>query len=611
MGESETGFIRGRVRADHRDQPPGSGGVFPLQDAVIVVGRSRDADLRLDDSTVSRRHAELRWADGSDDTQDAAGWRIIDLGSQNGVWVGDERVAEAELRADQPVRLGAFTLHLLVDQASAGEDDGTEELERTLVWQEDSSGFGGLAAGGGAQGRGVAALDELSVPALEAEHIRYLLDFGRSLLGMDLAADRRGALCRVMVSGEMGCRCATMIRVWVDRPEKPPRVVSPSVARVGEALEEPHVSRSVLRALVARRQPVMATNEGAGQGGGSAGSGGDDSSWAELSINAEQAAITVMAAPVGEGGGDEGAGDGAWLDVLYVVAQRERGSSVWLTLLELAARLYREGESAWGLRAAAAERAAADREQTQARKIQLGLVPDRPTVKGFEVGVWFDPCLAVGGDYVDVMNLKDGQVLAVLADVSGKGLQAALVTAAVHAVVHAGVAQAEGVEGAGLSLATLLERVNDHLCEYTPTGSFATLVAALLDPATGEGEVCNAGHPPAMVVGADGSVSAMGTGDNMILGCIETTLSCEAVRLEPGQTLVFYSDGLTEAVDESGAMLGIEALQSAIGQACAAAGGVEGRVAELRRALVAYQGSAARADDETALFLCRTAESSG
>ncbi|MEM6554021.1 MAG: FHA domain-containing protein, partial [Planctomycetota bacterium] len=429
--DSERGRVWGRLRAEHRSEGLAASGVFALRGEVLVVGRSRDADVRLEDATVSRRHAELRWDAGG--SGGAGVWRVVDLKSQNGVWVGvgvgEERVAEAELREDQPVRLGAFTLHLL-----AGESGEDGEGEASLVWREDE-------ARAGPGGEGVASLDELSAPALEAGHIRFLLGFGRSLMEMDSAAERRAALCGVMVGREMRCRCATLIRVWVDRPEKPPRVVSPSVAGVGEALEEPHVSRSVLRALVERRQPVMATNEGVGGGldGGRPGGGADggDSSWAELSINAEQAAITVMAAPVGEGR-DEG-GRGEWLEVLYVVAPRALGSSAWLTLLELAARLYREGESAWALRAAAAERAAVEREQAQASRIQRGLVPDRPGVDGFEVGVWFNPCLAVGGDYADVIKLGDGRVLAVLADVSGKGLQAALVTAAVHAVVHAGV----------------------------------------------------------------------------------------------------------------------------------------------------------------------------
>ncbi|MEM6394455.1 MAG: SpoIIE family protein phosphatase [Planctomycetota bacterium] len=584
------GPVLGRLRAEHRSDS-GRGEVVELRERVLVVGRSGDADVRLDDPTVSRRHAELHW-----EPYEGRGiWRVVDLNSANGVWVKDKQVDEAELRADQPVRLGAFTLHLLGEASDGLGGSGVEAgVESTLVWREDA---GGARTGGGG-GVGVASLDELSAPVLEARHIRFLLDFGQSLIEIEQAAARRAALCEVMVKSEMHCRCATMIRVWVDQPERPPRVVSPSVTRKGEALEEPHVSRSVLGALVARRQPVMATNEPTGELPEGAIEAGDDSSWAELSINAEQAAITVMAAPVGEG--QDAAG--AWLDVVYVVATREVGSSAWLTLLELAARLYKEGESAWALRAAAIERAAIEREQAQASYIQRGLVPEAPEVDGFEVGVWFDPCLAVGGDYVDVMGLADGRVLAVLADVAGKGLHAALVTAAVHAVVHAGVGE---LGERTLSLTGLLERLNRHLCEFTPDDSFVTLVAAVLDPATGQGEVCNAGHPPVMLIGHDGSVSELDSGVNLVLGCLPTELVSEPVSLEAGQTLVFYSDGLNESVNESKRMLEIEGLREMLEGVSQAEVSVSGRVSGLRSALGAYQGTAARADDETALFLCR------
>ena len=117
-------------------------------------------------------------------------------------------------------------------------------------------------------------------------------------------------------------------------------------------------------------------------------------------------------------------------------------------------------EEAWAARRHAQAHAAIERELLTARQIQTGLVPKKAKLdfKGLDVCVDFQPCKWVGGDYVDALPMPDGRVLFTVADVCGKGLQAALVTSSLHTMVRASV-------DVQPSLSALVERVNRHLCD--------------------------------------------------------------------------------------------------------------------------------------------------
>lgn len=188
------------------------------------------------------------------------------------------------------------------------------------------------------------------------------------------------------------------------------------------------------------------------------------------------------------------------------------------------------------------ERAALQRDLDLASQVQRNLLPQ----DGLRVGSWetsyhFAPVGAVSGDYCDLIA-SDGQLLFLLGDVSGKGVAASMMMAQLHALFR-------GLTGMSLPLGQIVAHVNRVLCESALAGQYATLVCGLAK-ASGEVEIHNAGHCPAIVVGRGGVSCIESTG--MPLGMfLETESSATRLYLETGDTLFLYTDGLSEARNES------------------------------------------------------------
>ncbi len=188
------------------------------------------------------------------------------------------------------------------------------------------------------------------------------------------------------------------------------------------------------------------------------------------------------------------------------------------------------------------ERAALQRDLDLASRVQRNLLPQNGLrVGGWETSYHFAPVGAVSGDYCDLIA-SDGQLLFLLGDVSGKGVAASMMMAQLHALFRS-------MTGMSLPLGQIVAHVNRVLCESALAGQFATLVCGLAKP-NGEVEIHNAGHCPAIVVGRDGVSCIESTG--LPLGMFhETKSSATCVQLESGDTLFLYTDGLSEARNES------------------------------------------------------------
>lgn len=189
-----------------------------------------------------------------------------------------------------------------------------------------------------------------------------------------------------------------------------------------------------------------------------------------------------------------------------------------------------------------AERDALQRDLDLAAAMQRNLLPQN----GLRAGGWqtsyhFAPLGAVSGDYCDLIA-SDGQLLFVLGDVSGKGVAASMVMTQLHALFRSLTAMA-------LPLGDVVTHVNRVLCESAMAGQYATLVCGLAK-ANGEIEIHNAGHCPAVVVGRGGVVRVEST--CLPLGMFRETVSAgTCVQLESGDTVFLYTDGLSEARNES------------------------------------------------------------
>ena len=198
------------------------------------------------------------------------------------------------------------------------------------------------------------------------------------------------------------------------------------------------------------------------------------------------------------------------------------------------------------------------------------------------------------------MAMPDGRVLCAVADVCGKGLQAALVTSSLYTVVHASL-------DVDRSLPALMERVNRHLCDWLPSHSFVTMVVVAIDPQTGEIECVNAGHPPVIVVDRDGDLRFLDAGLNPALGVDAARMESSRALLEFGDVLAMYTDGLTELRDAGKEMLGQERLAHGFARICAALPGERSIeiAAALNKMLADYQKGELPEDDRAFLLAQR------
>jgi sigma-B regulation protein RsbU (phosphoserine phosphatase) len=194
-----------------------------------------------------------------------------------------------------------------------------------------------------------------------------------------------------------------------------------------------------------------------------------------------------------------------------------------------------------------------------AREIQLAMLPhDTHRTLGLEVHGQTRPANTVGGDFYDIQPLTDGRVVVALGDVAGKGSPAALLMALLLAMMRTLLDE-------GLEPAPLVERLNLQIWRHAPRSRFITLFVAVFDPATGEMTYVNAGQNPPLLRRAGGSVEWLGDG-GLALGLREgTAYRAVKERLAPGDLVVLYSDGITEAEDPDGVPYDEAGLVRAVG----------------------------------------------
>lgn len=199
-----------------------------------------------------------------------------------------------------------------------------------------------------------------------------------------------------------------------------------------------------------------------------------------------------------------------------------------LVLLEVADRLSLKGEL------------------EVAREIQRAMLPQGTySIGDIEICGTTRPANTVGGDFYDVLPLPDGRVIVTVGDVAGKGSPAALLMALLLAVLRTLVDEE-------LEAAALVERLNVQISRHSPPSRFITLFYAVYTPATGSLTYVNAGHNPPLLRRRDGRHERL-PATGVALGMFEhSRFAAVETRLEPGELLVMYSDGITEAEDPAG-----------------------------------------------------------
>ena len=182
-------------------------------------------------------------------------------------------------------------------------------------------------------------------------------------------------------------------------------------------------------------------------------------------------------------------------------------------------------------------------DQIAAQQIQQTLHPQNvEQLSGYQLDTFYKPLRSVGGDYFDVIALPNNQTLFAVADVSGKGMPAALLAANIQALVRS----ISSVTPDPLSVA---KHVNGHLCRHTPPERFATAVFALLSHETGEVTYVNAGQNPPILSSLGRTTFLQSTG--LPLGLVPgAQFQCQRVMLPSGGKLLFFTDGLTDGIED-------------------------------------------------------------
>jgi phosphoserine phosphatase RsbU/P len=234
-----------------------------------------------------------------------------------------------------------------------------------------------------------------------------------------------------------------------------------------------------------------------------------------------------------------------------------------------------------------------EQELNIARDIQQALLPHgfRPYPYLGVTGI-HTPCHAVGGDYFDVFPLGEERTAILVADVSGKGLGAALLTTMLQGAFTGMTVGTDPVQ--------VFNQLNRFLCEHEQVGRYATMILGILDR-SGQFEFINAGHPSPLIL-RRGKVTELFTGGSFPVGLVpEADYSSKKTTLEPGDTLVLFSDGVTEAMDPDEQLFGDQRLKDAL------SGQHDTPLVDLKKTVLesieSFTRGAGQADDVTLLLV--------
>lgn len=231
--------------------------------------------------------------------------------------------------------------------------------------------------------------------------------------------------------------------------------------------------------------------------------------------------------------------------------------------------------------------------------VQQRMLPKRmPELPGLSVAAKFTPSYELGGDFFDAFERR-GRLGVVIGDVVGKGVAAALLMSAVRATLRA---HAEGERDVEL----VMNDVNRAVCRDTTVSEFATLFFGEIDASTGEMVGCSAGHEPAIIHRAwTDSIEELEPGGLVVGVDPSESYAPERVTLQPGDTMVLYTDGVHDAQNFEGERFGRDRFRRAIAETCRA--NAEGRAGDVLEKLLwtlrQYQGLAQQADDLTLLVV--------
>jgi len=479
--------------------PDGQSKTIPLTGERLAVGRSSAAELCFpEDAGLSRQHFAFEYQDTD--------WTVQDLGSKNGTYVNNIPLkARLILKPGDRITAG----HLVVVYAPSDDpDDGVVVFEggdqspstSTVVTSLEGALSNQTIAferGGAKASAPLQALIRAGQAFAEARTINELFPVVLEM-AIEAVNAQRGVL--LFLEGE------TLV----------PK------AHKGEGFR---ISTAVRDRVIKERSSILVRDAQL-----------DDALKGRMSI-VEQKVHTMMAVPLQTKDRIIGL---LYLDSPFVLREFTKDDLNLLTIManqaafRIVSALLTEAEEAEKL---------IRRDLSQAADIQKGMLPDQaPIVAGVDLAGYNAACRTVGGDYYDFFPYPDGRIGLALGDVSGKGMPASLMMMGLQARIQV-------LAEDPTDLGAFMVRLNKATCVKCPSNRFITFFFCVLDTTSGELRFANAGHNPPILVRASGEVKML-EGGGPVLGILSIAPYKEdSDRLEPGDMLVLYSDGVTEATN--------------------------------------------------------------
>ena len=473
--------------------PDGRTRTLPLDRDRFSLGRSSTNELcYAEDAGLSRQHLAIEKQDD--------GWIVRDLGSKNGTLVNGVRITGPHtLGPNDRITAG----HLSIEFSSRKPVPAQTVVFVEAAVASASSSTMATSLEGALSGQ--KALDGTA-------QIRALIQAGRELAGhqtldklfqtiMDLSIDAVGAARGVLMTLEGD---ELLVR-----------------AAKGEGFR---ISKTVRDRVLNTRDSLLVRDARL------------DQAFAERMSIVEQQVRSILAVPLQTENRVIGL---IYLDSPHFVHEFTKEDMNLLTVMANVAAI--RIEHARLAEVEQTERLLA-KDLEQAAEIQRGLLPTTaPQVPGADLAGYNAACRTVGGDYYDFIAYPDGRVAMLVGDVSGKGMPAALLMSSLQARVQV-------LFEDPTDLAALVTRLNRNVTSNCPGNRFISFFIGVLDPATGEMVYVNAGHNPPLLVHSNGTVEEL-EGTGLLLGIMpKATYEQRSCRLDLGDVIVLFSDGVTEAV---------------------------------------------------------------
>ena len=508
---------------------PRKGEKIPILADRTVLGRHPSCDIVIPDSSVSRHHAAF--------IRDGERVLIEDLRSRNGTLVNGRRVAGQRLLSDRDeVSVGEHRMQFRIASRSDTEDAPATGDADYL----DSHAGSSLIVSQMEMPRNA---DEDAPGASAADQLRALFGINRAI-GASLSLEE--VLPRLLEGlFEIYTQADRGFVLLVD-PDSGRLLLRGKKIRGTRQEGPPRLSVSVLDTVLATRRAILSNDL-----------------QSDSRFDASQSIMSgwlrsVMCVPICRA-------DGSVLGVVQLDATARGRGEFRGRDLEVLAGIA--GAAAQAVEQALAHderllQAKLNRDLELAGDVQKALLPSKPPeIPGYEVFDFYEPARHVGGDYFNYVPLPDGRIAVVMADVSGKGVPAAMVMAVLSGDVKYCLA-------AEPDLGRAVTRINDSVCRSGWDERFATFVAAVLDPRTHRATLVNAGHLPAYVRDSEGGVTAIGPEQGGLpLGlAAEWEYRASEISIEPGMTLVFFTDGISEAMDVEDRLYGLERIEAQVGK---------------------------------------------